>query len=600
MSKRAGHFLLALALVVGFLCAGLVAWRLTRSSESKQRPSPLPEASQAAKPRPAQPVKISTIIDLPGDPVLAPHASAVAPKELHFALPARLAANAAKVDEDGFYVADTLVSTTGGYMGKFPDAGQEADALAAELAMNAAAMANAPGAADVASDDDGGDETPPDAAAAMLTEANSNQLDVTLGAKPQLKLVTLKTVVPEKISELLVANGYSAESAEAVEAASKQIFNVQTLPAESVVLAAGALDSSGAYRVTQLAIYEAREYVGAIALFENGAYGEGARPTAPDGLFDDAPATIGARYTLADGIYSAGLRNGVPEPVIREAIQALQRLMDLKAPLPADETFRVLYTRDPRNHAKTGGRLVYAGVAGSAGVRDCYAFESADGSLRCFDPNARTAPAASSSAPAAPSAAPVSLGDSGASSVGGILAPIRGAPVTSLFGMRFHPILHILRLHAGIDFGAPVGSQVRAAADGKIEIAGPVHGFGNHIRIQHKGFETSYSHLSEIPDAIHPGAEVKEGEIIALSGNTGLSTGPHLHFEFYEGGSAVDPMPHLGREVQAGAPTAGSGKAPENPPMPPIQSPSTSVAGEASAFPAIKSMVDVVLEAAAR
>ena len=63
---------------------------------------------------------------------------------------------------------------------------------------------------------------------------------------------------------------------------------------------------------------------------------------------------------------------------------------------------------------------------------------------------------------------------------------------------------------------------MRAAADGKVEIAGPVSGFGNHVRIQHAGFETSYSHLSEIPEAIHPGVEVKQGDIIALSGNTGL------------------------------------------------------------------------------
>ncbi len=156
------------------------------------------------------------------------------------------------------------------------------------------------------------------------------------------------------------------------------------------------------------------------------------------------------------------------------------------------------------------------------------------------------------------STGPASLGDSGAVSVGGILAPIKGAPVTSLFGMRFHPILHILRLHGGIDFGAPVGSQVRAAADGVVEIAGPVSGFGNHIRVQHKGFETSYSHLSEIPDAIKPGVEVHEGEIIALSGNTGLSTGPHLHFQFYQNGEPVDPLPHMGSEVQATAPTGGS------------------------------------------
>ena len=123
---------------------------------------------------------------------------------------------------------------------------------------------------------------------------------------------------------------------------------------------------------------------------------------------------------------------------------------------------------------------------------DCYSFQSPDGAFRCFDPKV--------DGQRRPSSGPAPT------SVGGIFAPIKGAPVTSTFGMRFHPILHILRLHAGIDFGAPIGSVVRAVADGKVEIAGPVSGFGNHIRLQHKGFETSYSHLSEIPAGHAPGA----------------------------------------------------------------------------------------------
>ena len=168
--------------------------------------------------------------------------------------------------------------------------------------------------------------------------------------------------------------------------------------------------------------------------------------------------------------------------------------------------------------------------------------------------------------------------------------------MTSLFGMRFHPILHILRLHAGIDFGAAVGSQVRASADGKVEIAGPVSGFGNHIRLQHKGFETSYSHLSEIPAAIKPGADVTQGEIIALSGNTGLSTGPHLHFEFYLNGVAVDPMPHMGTEVQASAGTLASGAGATTSPV----AAAGASPAEIAAFPAAKALVDAALEEAAK
>ena len=171
--------------------------------------------------------------------------------------------------------------------------------------------------------------------------------------------------------------------------------------------------------------------------------------------------------------------------------------------------------------------------------------------------------------------------------------------MTSLFGMRFHPILHILRLHAGIDFGAPIGSPVRAAADGRVEIAGPVSGFGNHVRIQHAGFETSYSHLSEIPASIKPGVEVKQGDIIALSGNTGLSTGPHLHFEFYFSRIAVDPLPHLGSEIQS----AAARLAPSHAMPMAIAAGGISSTGatsaEIAAYPAAKAIVDAALSEAA-
>jgi hypothetical protein len=290
----------------------------------------------------------------------------------------------------------------------------------------------------------------------------------------------------------------------------------------------------------------------------------------------------GTHFTIADGVYSAGIRSGMPEPVIRETIQLLSRLADLRSPVQADQTLRVLFEPDFRDKAKASGKVVYVGLHGNSIAVDCYSFEGSDGSFRCFDPKAGSETSGGESRPS-------SLGNSGATSVGGILAPIKGAPITSLFGLRFHPILHILRLHAGIDFGAPVGSLVRAAADGKVEIAGPVSGFGNHVRVQHAGFETSYSHLSEIPEAIHPGVEVKQGDIIALSGNTGLSTGPHLHFEFYLNHDAVDPLPHLGSELQT---AAASLKGPVIATAAASASTPSASAAEIAAFPAIKAYLD--------
>ena len=555
--------LLVTALVVAVCCAALVSFRLFRSRAPAPSPAPVVVETPTILPQaPAAP--ISTIIDLPGDPVLVRRGATVAPRATHVDLPIALTPNAPKFNGDAYFVSSPLVSTDGGFMGRFPEAGDSADQAALALAAQASDQNEAEIAA--GSDDDGGASTPPYAEALLPNAATSSQIDVSIGGangQPQIKEAVIKIVVQEKISEVLTRGGFSEDSARATEAAAKAAFNIQSLPANSIAIAEGSPDVSGVYRVAQLSIYENNEYVGAIALAEAGGYGEGAKPQAPEGVLNEGQGSsiAAVQYDLADGLYSAGVRNNIPEPIIREAIQLIGKLVDLKAPLPAEENMRALYSREFRGKSKSTGKIIYVGLSGPGSAVDCYSFAALDGGFHCFDAKG-----------GGPVVAP--------SSLGGIFAPIKGAPVTSLFGMRFHPILHILRLHAGIDFGAPIGSLVRSVADGKVEIAGPVSGFGNHVRIKHNGFETSYSHLSEIPANVTPGATVTEGETIGLSGNTGLSTGPHLHFEYYLSGAAVDPLPHMGVEV-AGAVTTSA--------------PSEQ---EIAAFNSVKAQVDASLEAA--
>jgi murein DD-endopeptidase MepM/ murein hydrolase activator NlpD len=589
MSRRGGVVGLIASILFACVCAGLIAWRLTPPRPRAPAP-PAPVApSRVAGPEP--PVRLSTIIDLPGDPVLVRRGAVLTPKDALVSVPARLGQQAPQTPAKAFFVNSTLVSSTGGYMGKFQEAGQEAEALAAQLAMNSAQIAAAQNEPDYGSDDDGGAETPADAQSQFLTTANSNELEINLGGsrgQPQLKETILKPLVADTISNLLITNGFDADSARMIEGAAKDSpAHIQTLPPQSVAVAVGALDLAGAYRIKQIAIFENGEYVITIAAKDDGGYEQAAEPIVPAPLLDDSlrNQSIGTHFSIADGVYSAGIRNGIPDPVIRETIQLISRLADLRLPLQADQTLRVLFEPEFRDKGKSAGKVVYVSLHGNSIAINCYAFEGSDGAFRCFDPRAGSEGGGGESTPMPPS-----LGNSGATSVGGILAPIKGAPITSLYGLRFHPILHILRLHAGIDFGAAVGSLVRAAADGKIEIAGQVSGFGNHVRIQHAGFETSYSHLSEIPEAIHPGVEVKQGDIIALSGNTGLSTGPHLHFEFYLNREAVDPLPHLGSEIQT---AAASLKGPVIATAMAASAPTPSVtAGEIAAFPAIKAYLD--------
>src|SRR5262249_39570805 len=111
------------------------------------------------------------------------------------------------------------------------------------------------------------------------------------------------------------------------------------------------------------------------------------------------------------------------------------------------------------------------------------------------------------------------------------------------FGPRLHPILHVVRVHKGVDWAAPIGTPIVAAFDGKIAFAGDGKGYGNVIRIDHGGGKaTAYAHMSRFEKGIAVGVQVKAGDTIGYVGTTGLSTGPHLHFELYMNGTAIDPL----------------------------------------------------------
>ena len=118
--------------------------------------------------------------------------------------------------------------------------------------------------------------------------------------------------------------------------------------------------------------------------------------------------------------------------------------------------------------------------------------------------------------------------------------PVRGG-ISSTFGLRVHPILRFARMHKGVDFRAAWGSPIVAAADGQVVRAGWAGGYGQQVRIAHAGgLSTSYSHMSRI--TAPAGSVVRQGQLIGYVGSTGLSTGPHLHYEVHRGGTAVNPM----------------------------------------------------------
>ncbi|WCT73371.1 M23 family metallopeptidase [Sphingomonas naphthae] len=122
--------------------------------------------------------------------------------------------------------------------------------------------------------------------------------------------------------------------------------------------------------------------------------------------------------------------------------------------------------------------------------------------------------------------------------------PVESATFTSDFGVRADPFRRVAAMHAGIDLAGPVGTPVYATADGVIDRAEWAGGYGNLVEIDHgKGVQTRFGHLSRI--LVKPNTFVKRGELIALMGSTGRSTGSHLHYEVRIDGRAVNPLPYL-------------------------------------------------------
>jgi murein DD-endopeptidase MepM/ murein hydrolase activator NlpD len=124
-----------------------------------------------------------------------------------------------------------------------------------------------------------------------------------------------------------------------------------------------------------------------------------------------------------------------------------------------------------------------------------------------------------------------------------VRTPIINAKFTSGYGLRFHPILGYTRPHTGVDWGAPIGTPIFAAGNGVIIKAGWDSGYGRRIEIEHaNGYVTTYNHMSGFARGATEGARVRQGQVIGYLGQTGLATGPHLHYEVLVNGHFVDPM----------------------------------------------------------
>ena len=229
---------------------------------------------------------------------------------------------------------------------------------------------------------------------------------------------------------------------------------------------------------------------------------------------DETPLRIQGR--VGASLYRSARAAGVPARAVEAYIRALATQVQVPSGVNSDDRFDIIIEH---RRAATGeveiGSLLYAGLDRSSG-RDLQLMQwQSGGRSQWFE----------------------------ASGVGrqsgGFQQPVPG-PITSNYGLRMHPILRYSRMHRGLDFRAAYGTPILATTDGTVSRAGWAGGYGRQVRLAHAGgLASSYSHMSRI--TVAPGARVRQGQVIGYVGSTGLSTGPHLHYEMYRNGQTVNP-----------------------------------------------------------
>lgn len=275
-------------------------------------------------------------------------------------------------------------------------------------------------------------------------------------------------------------------------------------------------------RLLRVMLYDADQITAITAINDQGVFVAVAPPSS-EGIVgaeeqpDEAPVETN-KFTLYNSLYETALKNDIPKPIIEQLIRIYFYDVDLQRKVTGGDSFEVFYAEDEERADRF--EVLYAALSVSGITKRYYRYRAPDdNSLDYFD-------------------------EQGKSNRRFLMRkPITEGIFRSGFGMRYHPILKVERLHSGVDWANAVGTPILAAGDGVVTWADWDTGYGRHIEIQHAyDFVTTYSHLSAFAKGVTEGVRVRQGQVIGYLGSSGLSTGPHLHYEVLVKGEFKDPM----------------------------------------------------------
>ncbi|MFG1394702.1 peptidoglycan DD-metalloendopeptidase family protein [Xanthobacter agilis] len=269
----------------------------------------------------------------------------------------------------------------------------------------------------------------------------------------------------------------------------------------------------------RVSLFSDSGHIGTIAMSDHNEFVNVPEPAETEmaGVSEDADDDdSGPGIRLYDSIYETALRNEVPRSVIADLIRVYSFDADFQRRVRPGDNFEVLYSDDPSGNDE----VLFATLTVGNEIKRYYRFQTSDdGVVDYYDEDGKSAKKFL------------------------VRKPISGGVMRSPFGYRRHPILGYSKLHTGVDWAGPIGTPIYAAGNGTITYANWKSGYGKHTEIQHaNGYVTTYSHQSGFARGIREGMTVRQGQLIGYLGSTGLSTGPHVHYEVKINGNFVDPM----------------------------------------------------------
>jgi murein DD-endopeptidase MepM/ murein hydrolase activator NlpD len=327
------------------------------------------------------------------------------------------------------------------------------------------------------------------------------------------------------IAEVFTSAGYESEDADAMAEALASLLDEDEI-GEGTVLRIGIETRGDTARIMRASVYSGSRHRLTIAVNDSDRFVQASEPEMNPAVltaFEEQRPVVRARGdlpTVYDGVYRAAFSYGMTSAMTQQMVRLLASEVDYQSRLKAEDALEVFFSHpDEENRATEMSELLYVSATFGGNTRNFFRFRMEDGTVDFFD-------------------------DEGRSARQFLLRnPLPNGRFRSGFGMRRHPILGYSRMHTGVDWSAPTGTPIIAAGNGTIEKAGWAGGYGRQIMIRHaNGYVTSYNHQSRFAEGIKEGARVRQGQVIGYVGSTGLSTGPHLHYELLVNGAKVDPM----------------------------------------------------------